>query len=203
MVVRDCMTVRVEFVRPDDAVAVARELFRRRRIRHLPVVAGDRVIGIVSDRDVRAVVDDTTSVDAVMTPTPATTTPATPIEDAAGVMRTRKIGALPVLEGEALVGIVSESDLLGALVELCGIMDPATVLELECDDDPEAPRKIRSLVERHGGSVMWLTASRTHAGRQRVTLRIRMPLAHTPSRLLEEAGYTVTSCLMGRAATNH
>jgi len=200
MVVRDCMTARVETVRPDDPISVARELFRRRRFRHAPVVALGRVVGMVSDRDVRAASDDTTSIDAIMSPPTATTTAATPIEDAAALMRERKVGALPVLEGDELVGIVSESDLLGALVELCNALDPTTVLGLECADDAEAPRRIRQLVERHGGTVVWMTAIRAHGGRQHITVRLRMPQAHTPSVMLEEAGFTVTSCVTGRAA---
>ena len=199
MIVRDCMTARVETLRPDDVVATAREVFRRRRIRHLPVVAAGRVIGVVSDRDVRGVVDGkTTTVDSVMTPSPATTTPAAPVEMAASMMRTRKIGCLPVLEGDALVGIVSESDLLVALVELCNLMDPTTVLELDCPDDPDAPRRVRQVVERHGGMVAWMTAIRVHGDRQRVTLRVRMPLGQTPALMFEEAGFTVTSCVTGR-----
>jgi acetoin utilization protein AcuB len=199
MIVRECMTARVETAQPDDTVAVVREVFRRRRMRHLPVVAVGRVIGIVSDRDLRGVGDDTTTVDAIMTPHPATTTPATPVEEAAAVMRARKIGALPVLEGEALVGIVSESDLLTAFVDLCKAMDPTTVLELECDDDAAAPGRVRQLMERHGGRVVWLSAIRTHGGRQHISLRVRMPAAHTPSQMLEEAGFTVASCLTGRS----
>jgi acetoin utilization protein AcuB len=200
MVVRDCMTVRVETVQPDDTIGLVREIFRRRRIRHVPVIAVGRVVGIVSDRDLRGGGADERSVDAVMTPAPATTTPGAPIEDAAAVMRSRKFGALPVLEGHELVGIVSESDLLGALVDLCSVMDPTTVLELECTDDAGAPARARHLVERHGGTVAWMTATRAHGGRQQITLRLRMPLAHSPSMMFEEAGFIVTSCVTGRAA---
>src|SRR5690349_22352824 len=122
MLVRDCMTTRVETVHPEESVAAVREVFRRRRIRQLPVVAADRVIGIVTDRDVRSAASDTATVDAVMTPNPATTTPGTPVEHAAATMRARKFGALPVVEGNTLVGIVSESDLLDALTKLCGML---------------------------------------------------------------------------------
>jgi acetoin utilization protein AcuB len=197
MMVRDCMTARVETLRPDDPIAVARELFRRRRIRHAPVVALGRVVGMLSDRDVRGAADTATSIDAIMSPPSATTTPSTPIEDAAIVMRSRKIGALPVLEGEELVGIVSESDLLDALVKLCNAMDPTAVLGLECDEDANAPQRVRQLVERHGGSVAWMTAIRAHGGRQQISLRLRMPRSHTPSEMFEEAGFTVTSCILG------
>jgi acetoin utilization protein AcuB len=199
MLVRDCMTTPVQTTHPEETVAAVREVFRRRRIRQLPVVAAGRVIGIVTDRDVRSVASDTTTVDAVMTPTPMTTTPATPVEHAAVVMRTWKVGALPVVEGDTLVGIVSESDLLEALTKLCIMLDPTTAIELECDDDPDAPARVRQVLESHGGRVALLTAIRTHGGRQRISFRARMPLGAPPDRLLEEAGYPVSSCIMSSA----
>lgn len=200
MLVRDCMTTTVHTVNPEDPVAAVREAFRRRRIRQLPVVAAGRVIGIVTDRDVRGTVSDTTTVDAVMTPNPATVTPDTPVERAAVIMRERKFGALPVVAGDKLVGIVSESDLLDALTKLCAMLDPTTAIELECDDDPDAPARIRRVLERHGGHVAWLTAVRTHGGRQRISFRTRMPIGAAPERLLEEAGFPVSVCVMSPAS---
>ena len=202
MLVRDCMTTPVQTVNPDDTVAAVRETFRRRRIRQLPVVAAGRVIGIITDRDVRAA-SDTATVDAVMTPNPATVTPAVPVERVAMLMRERKIGALPVVEGETLVGIVSESDLLEALAKLCAMLDPTTAIELECADDPEAPGRIRRVLERHGGRVAWLTAVRTHGDRQRISVRTRMPMGSAPEQLLEEAGYPVSSCIMTSSPAAH
>lgn len=196
MMIRDCMTTTVETVRPDDDLATVRETLRRRHIRQLPVVAAGRVIGIVTDRDLRGATDASATVESVMTPAPTTTTPSTPIEVAAAMLRRRKIGALPVLDGDALVGIVSESDLLGALITLCARLDPTTVLELECPADPEAASRARQLLERHGGRIAWLTAVRTRGGRESLGLRVRMPPGHAPEQLLEEAGFTVLSCVM-------
>ncbi|HEY2386537.1 MAG TPA: CBS domain-containing protein [Candidatus Binatia bacterium] len=200
MLVRDCMTAPVETAHPEDTVAAVREVFRRRRIRQLPVMAAGRLIGVVTDRDVRSAASDTTTVDAVMTPNPTTIAPATLIEQAATVMRERKIGALPVVEGETLVGIVSESDLLEALTRLCAMLDPTTAIELDCDDDPNAPARVRRVLERHGGHIAWLTAVRMHGGRQRISFRTRMPIGTVPEQLLEEAGFPVRSCIMSSAA---
>jgi len=200
MLVRDCMTTTVQSVHPEDSVKVVREAFRRRRMRHMPVLAVGRVIGIVSDRDVGAGVGETTTVDAVMTPNPATIAPGAPVEQAAALMRARKLGALPVVEGERLVGIVSESDLLDALTRLCAALDPTTAIELECDDDPTASGRISALLERHGGRVACLTAIRTHGGRQRISFRTRMPPGSAPEQLLEEAGFPVTSCIITPSA---
>jgi acetoin utilization protein AcuB len=119
MVVRDCMTAPVEVAHPDETVRTLRDRLRRRGIRHMPVVATNQVIGIVTDRDVRSGnADPYATVETIMTSNPVTVAPSTPIERAATLLHRHKIGALPVLEGETLVGIVAESDLLRALLEI-------------------------------------------------------------------------------------
>jgi acetoin utilization protein AcuB len=115
-------------------VADAAVLMRTRRIRHLPVVAArDRLVGIVTDRDLRQVVFDPAIRDRlgegalgldqlplreVMTWGVVSVRPGTDLRDAARVMHERKIGALPVTEGGALVGILTETDVLAALREI-------------------------------------------------------------------------------------
>ncbi|MCC6848414.1 MAG: CBS domain-containing protein [Deltaproteobacteria bacterium] len=194
MVVRDCMTATVETVKPDDDVATVREALRRRRIRQLPVVAAGRVIGIVTDRDVRAVTDTGVTVDAVMTPTPATVAPDTPVEVAAATLRQRKIGALPVVADHALVGIVSESDLLGALIDLCARLEQTTILAVECDEDASAVSRIRELFGRHGATVAWISSVRTR-GKQAINVRVRMPPERGVTEILADAGFRVVSCI--------
>ncbi|MEB2285110.1 MAG: hypothetical protein B6D46_10265 [Polyangiaceae bacterium UTPRO1] len=194
MVVRDCMTAIVETVRPDDDVATVREALRRRRIRQLPVVAAGRVVGIITDRDVRGVADAGSTVDAVMTPAPATVTPDTPVEVAAALLRERKIGALPVVLDHMLVGIVSESDLLGALVELCARLETTTVLTVECDEDAGAVSSIREIFGRHGATVAWISSVRTRGGKQTINVRVRMPPERGATELLTDAGFRVVSC---------
>jgi CBS domain-containing protein len=129
--VRDLMSRNVTTLERNDKLAMADTLMRQERIRHLPVLndAG-RLVGIVSQRDlffsalVRALgfgaaARDRTlqsiAVKEVMTEDVVTTTPDTSIADAARVMVDRKIGCLPVVDGDALVGILSESDVVAAV----------------------------------------------------------------------------------------
>ena len=101
--------------------------------RRLPVVAKDRLVGIIADLDVREALNspivlrerwqdeelmDHATVEACMTPDPITVTPHTPVVEAARLMRDHKIGGLPVVDGDQLVGIVTETDLLDALIQL-------------------------------------------------------------------------------------
>lgn len=116
MRVSDLMRGRVETVREDGSAEFAFKRMRAKKMRHIVVVRGDRVVGIVSDRDVAALfagglrIDRT--IDQVMSREVATAAPEDSVADAAKRMRRRKIGALPVVDRGKLVGIVTVSDLL-------------------------------------------------------------------------------------------
>ena len=129
--VRDLMSRPVRTLERNDMLSIADSVMRNERIRHLPILddAG-RLVGIVSQRDlflnalVRALGHGSMARDRslrsivvkeVMTEDVVTTTPETPITAAAQMMVDRKIGCLPVVEGNTLVGILSESDIVSAV----------------------------------------------------------------------------------------
>jgi len=134
--VRDWMKHPVHTVKPRDSIAHARALLEEHRINQLPVIVNGNVVGIVTDRDLRdafpSVFDapgftggpprkpgrdpDEVRVEEVMSAKVVTTGPDQPLEDAALLMRGERIGAIPVVEREKLVGIVTRSDVLGAFV---------------------------------------------------------------------------------------
>ena len=130
----DIMSREPAIVGPNDTLRVAIDRMRTRNCRRLPVVDGDRLVGIVSDRDVRLALnspfimrerrEDEALLDRVlvaecMTPNPVCLTADTPVVEAARLMRDRKFGGLPVVEGERLIGIVTETDLLDCFIKLC------------------------------------------------------------------------------------
>jgi CBS domain-containing protein len=97
-------------------LAAAEETSRKTQVRHFPVLEGDTVVGMVSDRDLRKArgrnrVDDT-MMEEIMTKGAVTISPEQSLREAARLMAARSIGALPVVEGEDLVGIVSVKDLV-------------------------------------------------------------------------------------------
>jgi acetoin utilization protein AcuB len=132
--VRDRMTRPAVTIHSDTLVSGAVDLMRSRRIRHLPVVNRDkRLVGIVTDRDLRQVVFDPAvqarlqratdalrglTVREIMTWGAVTVTPATSIHDAARLMHERKVGALPVVDADRVVGILTERDVLKTFREV-------------------------------------------------------------------------------------
>jgi acetoin utilization protein AcuB len=132
MRVRELMTGGVITVGPDTAVLDARHLMVKERIRHLLVTEGHMLVGMITDRDIRLnLPSQATSlsvwevnhlltkltVGKVMTRSVITVGPDREARDAAQLMLDHKIGALPVLEGEHVVGIVTETDMLRAFVK--------------------------------------------------------------------------------------
>ena len=136
LLVRDWMRAHPIAVGPRDTVEHAREICERERVNQLPVLARGELVGIVTDRDLRDVFPsleeeardperahgDTVrmQVEDVMTSTLLTVTDADTIERAASLMREERIGSLPVLRDGRLVGIITRSDLLRALIAMAG-----------------------------------------------------------------------------------
>jgi len=131
--VSDFMTRQVVTVAPDDKLRQAAERMQARGCRRLPVVEDGRLVGIISDRDVQLALAspfvlrerwyddkllDETLVRVCMALDVTSVSPETPLIQAAVLMRDRKIGGLPVVEKDQLVGIISETDMLNALIQL-------------------------------------------------------------------------------------
>jgi acetoin utilization protein AcuB len=143
MLVRNWMKRPVHSVKPKDSALHARALLEKYRINQLPVLVDDAVVGIVTDRDLRDVFPsvfeaaaaksgerhewpdpEKVTVEAVMTGKVATVAPSDHVVDAARLMRKERIGAVPVVEDGRVVGILTRSDLLDALVTLAADAEP-------------------------------------------------------------------------------
>lgn len=132
--VKEWMTQPVTSIGPDVPVRQAAELMKMRQIRHLPVVENDgRLVGIVTDRDLRQMIFDpaiqerigdvvealgSLTVREIMTWTVITVRPESGIREAARLMREQKVGALPVVAAGRVVGVLTEFDVLRAFEEL-------------------------------------------------------------------------------------
>jgi len=120
MLISSLMTCRPTTLSSRDKLTKAAGLMRKGGFRRLPVVDAGRLIGIITDRDIRRHVGylDATTVGAVMTPDPKTVTPRMSVEDAARLMIAHKIDGLPVVEDGRLVGIVTTTDVMKAFLRV-------------------------------------------------------------------------------------
>jgi acetoin utilization protein AcuB len=135
MLVSEWMSHPVHTVKPRDTAFHARQRLEEQRINQLPVVAGEALVGIVTDRDLRDafpsvfemaahgtkhVDPDHVTVESIMSSNLITLSPTDTLEHAAQLMRKQRVGALPVLDKGKLVGILCRSDMMEAFVELAG-----------------------------------------------------------------------------------
>ncbi|MGE3540416.1 MAG: CBS domain-containing protein [Candidatus Tectimicrobiota bacterium] len=135
MQARCMMQTQVITATPDMSLAEAARLMRDRHIRHLPVVAGTRLVGILTDRDLREALPspattltrgeiayrlDTTPVHTCMTREVVWTGPDVDMAQAARLLLQRQVGCLPILENGLLIGVVTEMDCLRAFLSLLG-----------------------------------------------------------------------------------
>jgi acetoin utilization protein AcuB len=134
MIVRELMTGAVITAPPAMPILDARSLMLKERIRHLPVASAEgRLLGIVTDRDIRLNLPSRATslsvwelnhllakltVGEVMTKGVISVSPDRPAREAARLMVEHQIGALPVEDGDRLVGIVTETDLLRAFIRM-------------------------------------------------------------------------------------
>jgi acetoin utilization protein AcuB len=192
MVVRDYMSAKVITVGRQCPIADARALLRQHRIRQIPVVDKGRLVGIVTDRDIRSAAVPAQTVGEVMAAKPTVIGPGTPIDEAARVLRKLKVGALPVVDGNRLVGIITTADVLDAFVQFCGVTEPTYLLILGGPDLHEARWRVRRIIDRKHGDLKWIYRDRRSG---KVHLRLKAKNVDDIVSALEADGFDVSTIL--------
>ncbi len=183
-------------------------LMKEKNIRRLPVMEGGRLVGIVTRTDLlKAAPSEATTlsvfelkhllahkaVEELMIPNPHTVTPDTPIEVAALLMSSFKIGALPVTEKGKLVGIITESDIFEAFVEIMAIREEGLRFIVEMEDKPGELAEALGIIKKHGINIMSIaTCKGNKEGYKLVNLRLKAKKPRAIAKELKELGYGVT-----------
>ena len=205
MRVKDRMRRSLVSVAQSDTLDHALMTLRRFNIRHLPVVKGDRVVGIVSDRDVKKATPSpfdyptaeefraftsAVTVKEIMTKEVITVSPLTPIEEAACLMNQKRIGALPVVQEGRLVGILTETDVLGVMTEMMGATQTASRVEIEIQTSPGVLTEVIRIVEEQQVEIASLVTLPAREGARRLLiLRLRTINSDPVVKALTERGY--------------
>lgn len=205
LLVRDSMTREVVTVGPETTAAEALALCREKGIRHLPVLEGGWLVGMISDRDLRSAtpaLGDPDRAEALerirvadeMAKEVATVRPEDPIEEAAIEMYERKIGCLPVVDDGNLVGIVTSSDVMRAFVRLVGAHAPGSRVEVALSRRPGAFAGVAGILQNAGVNIVSVLASskgEDEAGERVAVFRIDTIDPRRVVEDLEAAGYAV------------
>ena len=180
MLVKDIMRSPAVAIAPETRLEDAYRTMREKGIRHLPVLESGRLVGVVTDRDLRLATSSLapspfppgSRVDEVMSRTPLTADRLDPVEDAARTMRERKIGCLPVVANGTLVGIITGLDLLDALIRMTGVDKPSGRLEIRLEDQPGELARLTSRLATRGLNIHSILTMQDGPRTTRAVLRV-------------------------------
>jgi acetoin utilization protein AcuB len=188
MFVSDWMTRKVFTLGPDDYLSDAIAIMKEKGIKHVPVVKGGKLKGILSDRDIKEYSPSkATSLDIyelhyllantrireVMRTKVTTIPPDAPVEEAAMVMLDGNIGALPVIDDGFLCGIISDKDIFHALVDITGVRHGGHRIYVVLEDRAGTIRDVADIIRKHGYHLHGILTSYegVRAGLRKVVIR--------------------------------
>ena len=189
MLVRNRMSSRVITVEPQVSLSAARALLHRHRIRQLPVLRKGHLVGIITDRDLRGTSAADATVADRMTPKPMVIGSNASVDEAARLLTAHKIGALPVVDGGKLVGILASSDILDAFVDLSGVGEATYRIVISGASGKLAERRVREVVAAQHGELKWLHPDTRE--RSKLHLRLKARRVDDVVTALEAAGFNV------------
>lgn len=180
VLVRDIMKSPVVVADVDATLESTYSLMREHEIRHLPVVRRGRLVGVVTDRDLRLATSALSTkpfspqerLEKVMSQSVQTADPLDPVEEAARTMRQLKIGCLPVMSGAELVGMVTGIDLLDALLRLTGVSMASSRLEISLADHPGELARLTAFLAAKQVNIRSILSQADAGDKVRLVLRV-------------------------------
>ncbi|MBQ6000584.1 MAG: CBS domain-containing protein [Clostridia bacterium] len=207
MFVRNRMSTRIISIGPDQSVPDAQGLLTLHDIKHLPVVEGDKLVGVLSRVDVAKASPSTAStfdvgelnyllskikVRDIMAKKPIVATPHMMLEEAATLMRSKHVSFLPVVEGDRLVGVITESNIFDAFIEILGFTDKGTRLTVEVEDSgPGILSEIATVFASCGVNIGSCALYHLPGNRAAMVFGTALPDTTELEEALRQAGYPV------------
>lgn len=185
MFVKLRMTAHPFTVTPETTLPEAIALMEAKGVRHLPVVSEGRVVGVLAPSDIAAAGPSKATtfsageinyllaklkVAKVMTRDPVTISPDALLEEAAVLMRDHRVEMLPVVDGTRLVGVITESAILDAFIEILGFRDQGTRLTVDATDAPGVLSRLGSITAKHHANIQHLAVYRGEGDRSIVVV---------------------------------
>ncbi|HOJ09327.1 MAG TPA: CBS and ACT domain-containing protein [Clostridiales bacterium] len=208
MNVKSRMTSNPYTISPEATIAEALELMRSNNVRRLPVVRNGKLVGIVTEREIQEVSPSKattlsifelnyllskTKVSAVMTKEVITISPDALLEEAAVLMRDNRVGALPVIQDGKVVGIITETNIFDAFIDLLGFRESGTRICVEVEDSPGILADVARVIKGFGANITHLVVYRSNTGKSDIIIRVNTTNTDEMIQSLEKQGYKVTS----------
>lgn len=176
------------------------ELMKENRIRHLPVVNSKcELSGWVTLSDLKqglipSMIGDLSLADMVNR-APLTVSPDDDIEVAARLIYKHKISGMPVVKNNALVGIITESDILRAFIDMMGILTASSRVDVVIDDSPNALKQALQIIQENGGDIISVGHTLLDNNKRRYYFRLRPCQTGLIREKLEQKGFEVQAAL--------
>lgn len=166
MLIEEIMKRQVISLSPDHTVNDALAIMQEKKIRHLPIVSdANGLVGVVTDRDLKEVVPSLYSdmcdvnvykvpLSKIMSHNPIVGHPMDFVEEAAIIFYDNQIGCLPIVSGGKLVGIITETDLLYKYIELTGVHQPGSQIEVRVPNIPGILFEVSKVFHEHKLNVL-------------------------------------------------
>ncbi|OGP49064.1 MAG: signal transduction protein [Deltaproteobacteria bacterium RBG_13_43_22] len=158
MRVKNWMIKKVVTISKDDHILEAVSLMKKHSIRHLPVVEDKILMGLITESDLRQVMVpslmEEMTLDQVMIKNPVTIGPEESLEEAARLIYRYKIGGLPVVDKGKLVGILTTPDILAAFIQLMGVLEASSRLDIQLAGRPKAFEEASGVIQQKGGQII-------------------------------------------------
>ncbi|UCD82798.1 MAG: CBS domain-containing protein [Desulfobacterales bacterium] len=191
MLVSNWMSKNIVTVDVDDSMHDAMKLMKEHGIRMLPVLKKDKLVGVVTDRDLkRASASDATTLDVhellyliakikvsdIMTKNPITVPQNYTVEETAQVLLENKISGAPVVDQNgSIVGIITQTDLFRVLVSLTGVGQGGIQFAFQLEDRPGSIKEVADVIRKYGGRMVSILSSydKVPEGYRKVFIRMR------------------------------
>jgi acetoin utilization protein AcuB len=184
----------------DASIREAIEVMKTNSIRHLPVVAqGDLLEGLVTLADLKqglipSLVADI-SLQDMMIRDPITADPEADIEIAAQLIYKHKISGIPVVRDSRLVGIITETDILRAFIDMMGILTATSRIDIEIDQRPESFQNALRVINAAGGDVINVGMTAQQTGKREYYFRLASCKTGAIRKALEREGFKVLATM--------
>jgi acetoin utilization protein AcuB len=200
MKIRDLMIADPIAITANASISDAIELMKANHIRHLPVVAkGRKLEGLVTLADLKqglipSMLGDVNLKDLMITD-PITVSPEDDLETAAQIIYKHKIGGLPVTKGGRLVGIITETDMLRAFIDMLGLLAYTSRLDVAANNKPESLKKMLQIINDNGGDVINVIMTLEKARKRVYHFRLAACNTELIKRALTQAGFNVLAAI--------
>lgn len=185
---------------PQAKIIDALNTLHQHSIRHLPVVEGETFVGFITEAEIRQVLllpgGSDITVAEVMNKNPVTIGPEENLEEAARLIYHYKLSGIPVVEQGKLVGIITVGDILAEFIEIMGVLQASSRIDVILGENPEAFEKVSRIIKQKGGEIISVGMGNTPDKKKKFYFfRLKKCAVDPIANALRDHGYEVVSVI--------